>query len=38
MYTLDNRRLWVFKKLEADGYITGIQVKIVGIETGGDSQ
>ena len=29
MYTLDNRRLWVFKKLEADGYITDIQVKTV---------
>ena len=29
MYTLDNRWLWVFKKLEADGYITDIPVKTV---------
>ena len=29
MYTLDNRRLWVFKKLEAEGYITDIPVKTV---------
>ena len=29
IYSLDNRRLWVFKKLEADGYITGIPVKTV---------
>ena len=29
MYTLDNRRLWVFKKLEAEGCITDIPVKIV---------
>ena len=28
-YTLDNRRLWVFRKLEANGYITNIPVRTV---------
>jgi hypothetical protein len=28
-YSLDNRRLWVFKKLEADGHIKGVTVQQV---------
>lgn len=28
-YTLDNRRLWVFKKLEESGRITDVNVDIV---------
>ena len=28
-YTLDNRRLWVFKKLEANGHITDVKVNTV---------
>ncbi|XP_056022114.1 uncharacterized protein LOC130054980 [Ostrea edulis] len=28
-YTLDNRRLWVFKRLEAEGYISDVEVMIV---------
>lgn len=28
-YTLDNRRLWVFKKLEESGRITDVDVNIV---------
>lgn len=29
-YTLDNRRLWVFRKLEADGHIKDVKVIQVG--------
>jgi hypothetical protein len=28
-YSLDNRRLWVFKRLEADGCIDDVEVMIV---------
>lgn len=28
-YTLDNRRLWVFRRLEEDGHITDVDVNVV---------
>lgn len=28
-FTLDNRRLWVFRRLEEDGHITDVDVNVV---------